>query len=802
MLTSRKIYSFVTILVIVGLLTFNFSAATTAKAAGTYNYGEALQKSIFFYEAQVSGTKPAWNRVTWRGDSALNDGADHSIDLTGGWNDAGDHVKFGLPMAASTTLLAMGLVEYPSAYGTQKTYLLNNLRWVNDYFIKAHPSANVLWGQVGTGSPDHNWWGAAEGVALQMTRASYKIDAACPGSDLAGETAAAMASSSIVFRANGDATYANTLLTHAEQLYNFADTYRGTYHTCITDATDFYKSWSGYNDELVWGAIWLYRAEEAKSAGTGAAYMTKATSYYANLSTELGSSPAVKSYKWVQAWDDKSYGCYVLMAKLTGQQAYKDDAERWLNWWAPGGGGARTPGGLIYVDSWGQLRYAANAALMALVYSDTLPTGATKTLYHDFAKRQIDYALGDNPSNRSYVVGYGTNPPINPHHRTAHGAWLDSGPSTTPPINNRHIIYGALVGGPGSATSDTAYVDDRTNFNTNEIATDYNAGFTGALARLYNEYPANGGPLTGFPVAETPDGPEIFIEAALNTAPGSTFTEIKAYFKNQSGWPARNVSQGTFRYFFTLDGATTPAQISVAANYNQCASVSGPTLWSGSTYYVTINCVGVNVYPGGQEEYKKEVQFRITSTGTWDPANDWSYTGVAAAGATPVLVNNIVVYNNGVKIWGNEPGAGGPTATPTKTATVTQTPTKTLTPTITLTPTRTNTASGFTSTPTKTATVTQTPTKTNTPGAGACSPVTSTITAPFAQNGAGTFCWKSSNLGSYINSWNIDTGGLTINGVNFSNIWAASGSYPAQIGGFWYVSYINTNVNGHFETNP
>ncbi|MDO6804928.1 glycoside hydrolase family 9 protein, partial [Wenyingzhuangia sp. 1_MG-2023] len=91
-------------------------ASLGTHAYATPNYGEALQKSIYFYEAQQAGELPAWNRVEWRGDSTPNDGADNSVNLTGGWFDAGDHVKFGLPMAASATMLAWGVIENPSAY--------------------------------------------------------------------------------------------------------------------------------------------------------------------------------------------------------------------------------------------------------------------------------------------------------------------------------------------------------------------------------------------------------------------------------------------------------------------------------------------------------------------------------------------------------------------------------------------------------------------------------------------------------------------------------------------------------------
>src|SRR5512134_58491 len=125
--------------------------------AQPFNYAEALQKSLFFYEAQRSGPLPATNRVNWRGGSGLLDGSDVGRNLTGGWYDAGDHVKFGLPMAASSTLLAWGALQYRSAYANsgQLPYLLDSLRWTADYFVRAHTATNELYGQVGNGGLDH-----------------------------------------------------------------------------------------------------------------------------------------------------------------------------------------------------------------------------------------------------------------------------------------------------------------------------------------------------------------------------------------------------------------------------------------------------------------------------------------------------------------------------------------------------------------------------------------------------------------------------------------------------------------------
>ena len=624
--------------------------APLAAADAAPDYAEALQKSLFFYDAQRSGDLPDDFRVSWRGDSGLDDGADVGLDLTGGWYDAGDHVKFGLPMAFTTTMLAWGAIASPEGYAAsgQEDELLDSLRWVNDYFVKAHPEPDVLYAQVGDGDADHKWWGPAE--AMQMERPAYKVDRSCPGSDVAGETAAAMAASSIVF-ADSDPAYAAELVEHAVQLYDFADTYRGKYSDCVP-AGSFYNSWSGYQDELVWGAYWLYEA-------TGdAAYLAKAEQEYAGLSREPQSS--TRSYRWTVAWDDKTYGAYALLAQATGKQQYVDDANRWLDYWTDGYQGNRvrySPGGQAFLDTWGSLRYAANTAFVALTYGDWLADRGDTTRaqrYHDFGVRQIDYALGDNPRGSSYVVGYGANPPQNPHHRTAHGSWLDS---LTDPAGTRHVLYGALVGGPGAA--DDSYTDRRTDYVSNEVATDYNAGFTSALAHLTARY--GGTPLADFPPVEAPDQDEFFVESRLNQ-PGTQFTEVKAILRNRSAFPARVLDDVRLRYWFTLDEGADPSTVRATTNYSECPGVTTRVGHAGGDqYWVEVDCGSSVVYPGGQSQHRREVQLRVTAD-VWDAADDWSYAGVSTGEA---LTKNprITLYEGDELLWGDEPGPSVPDTT-------------------------------------------------------------------------------------------------------------------------------------------
>ncbi len=623
--------------------------------AKTFAYGEALQKALFFYQAARSGDLPSNYPVDWRGDSGMTDGADVGKDLTGGYYDAGDHVKFGLPMAYSMSMLAWGAVQFKDAYAKsgQLTTILDAIKWGADFIVKAHTGPNEFYGQVGQGSADHAVWAAPE--LMTMVRPSYKIDAAHPGSDLAAEAAAALASTAMAFR-SVDPTYAATLIQHAEQLFSFADTYRGKYSDSIADAAGYYNS-GGYDDELVWGATWLYRATGKQ------AYLDKAEAIYAPKF-------AGQTMTWTQNWDDVRYGSAVLLAQLTGKATYKADVERWLDYWTVGLNGgvnriAYTPGGLAFLNGWGSLRYSAATSMLAFIYSDTVNDYAGR--YHDFAAKQIRYILGENPQNFSYMVGFGTNSPKNEHHRGASGVWDGNVANASP---NRHILYGALVGGPESA-DDANYKDIRTDYVGNEVALDYNAGFTGALARMYQEY--GGEPLKTFPIPDARD-PEYFVQAEINNQ-GTTFTEIDALLNNRSAWPARESTGLSFRYFVNLSetyaAGYTANDIVLQSYYSQGATI-GPLLpWDAANkiYYVDVSFQGVPIRPGAGT-FTKQAQLRIglkagVPASAWNPANDWSYQGLVQGPNRKILSTAIPVYESGKGlIFGQTPGAAS-TTTPT-----------------------------------------------------------------------------------------------------------------------------------------
>ncbi|MBA0552194.1 hypothetical protein Golob_023027 [Gossypium lobatum] len=285
------------------------------------------------------------------------------------------------------------------------------------------------------------------------------------------------------------------------QLFDFANKYRGKYDSSITVAQKYYRSVSGYNDELLWAAAWLYQASNNQ--------------YYLNYLGKNGDSMGGTGWAMTEfGWDVKYAGVQTLVAKFLMQgkagmhapvfERYHQKAEHFMC--SLIGKGTRnvqkTPGGLMFRQRWNNMQFVTSASFLATVYSDYLASsrGTLKcaagnvapTQLLSFAKSQVDYLLGDNPRGTSYMVGYGNNFPRQVHHRGSsivsikvdskfiacrqgYAAWY------TRKASDPNILTGAVVGGPDAYDN---FADERDNYEQTEPATYNNAPLLGILARL------------------------------------------------------------------------------------------------------------------------------------------------------------------------------------------------------------------------------------------------------------------------------------------------------------------------------
>lgn len=125
--------------------------AVLLRSNAEYDFSEILDSSLLFYEAQRSGKLPSTNRIPWRGDSGLLDQTEDNRSLVGGYYDAGDTPKFGLPLAVSFSFIAWGLLEFREGYKpAQSKRTMEAIKWATDYMIKCHTGMYEFYAQVRT----------------------------------------------------------------------------------------------------------------------------------------------------------------------------------------------------------------------------------------------------------------------------------------------------------------------------------------------------------------------------------------------------------------------------------------------------------------------------------------------------------------------------------------------------------------------------------------------------------------------------------------------------------------------------
>lgn len=593
-----------------------------------YNYVDAFAKSILFYEANWCGPDAGNNRIKWRGPCHVDDGKDVGLDLTGGFHDCGDHVKFGLPQCASASTLAWAYYEFEDTFIAkgQDEYMLNILKNFCDYFMKCFPDKTTFYYQLGDGNVDHQYWGPPE-LQTNDRPAYYVATPSDPGSDVAGDAAATLALAYISYK-DRDPEYAEKCLTYAKDLYTFGMTYRGN-----SKGQSYYIP-RDYLDELMWGSIWLYVATNDQM------YMDNVEKLM--VEKNIGGDNMFNDH-WTQCWDYVLTGVFVKLATLSPNPKYKLIAEEHMEYWQ--NGIKTTPGGLKYLDSWGVCKYPAAESFVQLVYYKE--TGEQK--YLDFAKSQIDYILGDNPNNMSYMVGFGDNYPLFPHHRAASGVLEGPPADEKKETPERHILYGALVGG---ADLNDEYHDDVNEYVYTETGLDYNAGFVGALAGMSKYFGQNQEP------EETP---------GIEAEPTKYYTEAKLYKEGSEGVvidlnlyniatsPPEYETDLSVKYFLDLSEYASigidPSKFDTKIYYSQAnAEVSSVKQWDKekNIYYVEVT------FPNDRLYARTYVQFSIYNyeAKVWDSSNDFSTSKLTN---TYKEVENISIYKNNVKVYGLDP---------------------------------------------------------------------------------------------------------------------------------------------------
>ena len=452
------------------------------------NYAKLLQYSLYFYDANMCGSAADNSAFSWRS-------ACHTGDaVAGGFHDAGDAIKCGLTAGFTASTLGWMCYEYQDQF--QETGTMEHYQLIMNEFCDFFKASTTLSGdevssfvyEMGDDGKDHSTWYAPEKMWDRDSSETYSVKDGA--SNVAAQYAAALAQNYIISGREEDLTYATAL-------YNFAAKYRKmTYDQSTYQDKDV-------QDDISWAAGWMYLATKQDD------YLTENSKYTSST------NDWTKDYCYANA----SLGAAIINAEITGNWSYATSCiDSVVN---------ANQNQYYVMNSWGSARHNTLMQTCALVVSHHKEESGKD--YSEWAKKQMNYILGDNNANVCLVVGWNDVSATSPHHRAAsnltnssdwheYNSWDGDYASS-----GGHILYGALCGGPTSSDF-TTYNKTAKDATSNEVALDYQVGLVGAAAGLYAAYG------TGSVVAEI--GPEVTVYASEVAAangetpqPGTTTTE-------------------------------------------------------------------------------------------------------------------------------------------------------------------------------------------------------------------------------------------------------------------------------------
>ncbi len=455
--------------------------------------------------------------------------ANYSLDVTGGWYDAGDHGKYVVNGGISTWTVmnsyeralflngntavapfADSTLNIPES-GNGWPDILDETRYNLKTLLNMQvPAGNELAGMAHHKAHDERW----TALAVRPDQDTMKRYLQPPSTAATLNLAAIAAQGSRLWK-QYDAAFATKCLTAAETAWDAA-----VAHPAIYATMEQGPGGGAYGDDYVlddfyWAASELY-------ATTGnAKYLNyiKSSPHYLKMPTELVGGEAnglTGAFDWGNTAGLGTITLALVPSNLpaadvaTARANIQAAADKFISIENAQGYGVpieekviSSPfdGSTVTGFPWGSNSFIVNEAIV-MSYAYEFSNRQNKK-YINGAVTAMDYILGRNPNVQSYVTGYGENPLENPHHRF----WAYQADNTFP-----KAPPGCLSGGPNSGLQDPwvkgsgwkpgvrpaekSFMDNIESWSTNEITINWNAPLAWISAYLDEQGPKIGGSST------------------------------------------------------------------------------------------------------------------------------------------------------------------------------------------------------------------------------------------------------------------------------------------------------------------
>ncbi|MGW7256729.1 glycoside hydrolase family 9 protein [Streptomyces sp. NPDC054834] len=464
---------------------------------GTGAYERLRLDSLKYYYTQRSGIaisdalRPGYGRPAGHLGTAPNQGdtnvpcrpglCDYTLDVTGGWYDAGDHGKYVVNGGIATWELLStyerslhartgrpgklgdGTLALPES-GNKVPDVLDEARWELEFLLKMQvPDGQPLAGMAHSKIHDAQW----TGLPLLPSDDPQKRELHAPTTQATLNLAATAAQAARLYRPY-DRAFASRALTAARkawvaalahpEVYPDPDDGTGGGAYPDTDATD----------EFYWAAAELYLTTGEKQF---ADHVLGSPLHTADIFGSLG-------FDWGRTAAAGRLDLATVPSRLPGRDKVRRSLTKAADTYLATL--KSQPYGMPYAPDGNRYDWGSNAQILnnAHVIATAYDlTGAAK--YRDGAVQSMDYLLGRNALNLSYVTGYGE---VSAHNE--HSRWYAHELDPALPNPPR----GTLAGGANSSIQDPyaqsrllgcvgqfCYIDDIQSWSTNETAINWNA---------------------------------------------------------------------------------------------------------------------------------------------------------------------------------------------------------------------------------------------------------------------------------------------------------------------------------------